>query len=80
LPSSSRPLLLVNQNFVVMAGLINASKTSATGLQSVCHNFLQIDSDTLKLNLVHPFYGVKRSSVVILPCSGIRYNPNLIDS
>ncbi|ESW86872.1 hypothetical protein X770_20415 [Mesorhizobium sp. LSJC269B00] len=31
LPPSSRPLLWVNQNFVVMAGLTIASKTSATG-------------------------------------------------
>src|ERR1051326_2002555 len=31
LPSSSLPLLLVNQNFIVMSGLMNASNTSATG-------------------------------------------------
>jgi hypothetical protein len=33
LPASSRPLLLVNQNFVVMSGLTKASNTSATGLR-----------------------------------------------
>ena len=33
LPASSLPLLLVNQNFVVMSGLMKASKTSATGLR-----------------------------------------------
>src|SRR6266536_2149533 len=33
LPVSSRPLLLVNQNLVVMAGSMNASNTSATGLR-----------------------------------------------
>jgi hypothetical protein len=32
LPTSSLPLLLVNQNFVVMLGLMKASNTSATGL------------------------------------------------
>src|SRR5215813_5533010 len=32
-PCSSFPLLFVNQNFVVMAGSINARKTSATGLR-----------------------------------------------
>src|SRR5882724_916190 len=32
-PASSRPLPLVNQNFVVTSGLTNASKTSATGLR-----------------------------------------------
>src|SRR5258708_27879517 len=31
LPGSSLPLLLVNQNLVVIVGLINASNTSATG-------------------------------------------------
>src|SRR5437762_14361148 len=33
LPASSRPLLLVNQNFVVISGLTKASNTSATGLR-----------------------------------------------
>src|SRR5262245_36161305 len=33
LPGSSLPLPLVNQNWVVMSGLTNASKTSATGLR-----------------------------------------------
>src|SRR5262249_33918564 len=33
LPVSSLPLLLVNQNFVVMSGLTNASNTSPTGLR-----------------------------------------------
>src|SRR5688572_29783744 len=33
LPASSRPLLFVNQNFVVISGLTNASNTSATGLR-----------------------------------------------
>jgi hypothetical protein len=33
LPGSNLPLPLVNQNLEVMAGLINASKTSATGLR-----------------------------------------------
>ena len=31
MPVSSFPLLFVNQNFVVISGLIKASKTSATG-------------------------------------------------
>jgi hypothetical protein len=33
LPTSSLPLLFVNQNLVVISGLIKASKTSATGLR-----------------------------------------------
>src|SRR6185369_6647606 len=33
LPVSNFPLLLVNQNLVVMSGLMNASNTSATGLR-----------------------------------------------
>src|SRR5262249_54703506 len=33
LPASSLPLPLVNQNLDVMSGLINASKTSATGFR-----------------------------------------------
>src|ERR1044071_9564373 len=33
LPASKRPLLLVNQNCVVIDGSTNASKTSATGLR-----------------------------------------------
>src|SRR5262245_61551924 len=33
LPSSRLPLLVVNQNFVVISGLTKASKTSATGLR-----------------------------------------------
>src|SRR6266542_1509554 len=33
LPVSNLPLLLVNQNLVVMTGSINASNTSATGLR-----------------------------------------------
>src|SRR5215475_6388082 len=32
-PTSSLPLLFVNQNLVVISGLTNASKTSATGLR-----------------------------------------------
>src|SRR6266540_2056663 len=33
LPISSLPLLFVNQNLVVISGLMNASNTSATGLR-----------------------------------------------
>src|SRR5262245_6628067 len=32
-PTSSLPLLFVNQNLVVISGLMKASKTSATGLR-----------------------------------------------
>jgi hypothetical protein len=77
LPASSRPLPLLNQNFVVTSGFTMASNTCSTGLR-MSIPVLAIGTRVIRGLSMMPS-SLTDAVAISLPAPGVRRNPSITD-